>query len=127
MIKLTSLRLALTATALLCTTAQAGEPKWKKHEVNPKSEFEAAGVLDVDNDGRLDILSGDTWYQAPAWTPHKVRDVTRQGTYYNCFGTLPVDGQLRREDGLRHGLLLRERTSAGVGEPGREGQALDLP
>lgn len=90
MIRSRTIRLALLAVAL-CTAARAGEPKWKKHEVNPKSEFEAAGVLDVDNDGRLDILSGDTWYQAPAWTPHKVRDVPRQGTYYNCFGTLPVD------------------------------------
>jgi hypothetical protein len=87
-------RLTLTALALSViapTAAQADEPKWKQHTINGKSEFEAAGVLDVDGDGTLDIVSGDTWYRGPAWTPSHVRDVTRQGTYYNCFATLPMD------------------------------------
>ena len=32
-------------------------------------------MFDVDNDGKLDIVSGDTWYQAPDWKPYHVRDV----------------------------------------------------
>ena len=64
---------------------------WKQHTINGKSEFEAAGVFDVDNDGKLDIVAGDTWYQAPDWKPYHVRDVKRQGTYYNDFATLPLD------------------------------------
>ena len=78
-------------TLLMLAQAGAGEPKWKKHTINGKSEFEAAGVLDVNNDGKLDIVCGDTWYQAPDWKPHHVRDVQRQGTYYNYFATLPMD------------------------------------
>lgn len=35
----------------------AGEPSWKQHTINATSEFEAAGVFDVDNDGKLDIVS----------------------------------------------------------------------
>jgi hypothetical protein len=73
------------------TSVRADDPKWKPHTINGRSEFEAAGVFDVDNDGRLDIVSGDTWYQAPTWTPHHIRDVKRQGTYYNDFATLPLD------------------------------------
>ena len=69
----------------------ADEPKWKQHTINGRSEFEAAGVFDVDNDGQLDIVSGDTWYQGPTWKPYHVREVTRQGTYYNDFATLPLD------------------------------------
>jgi hypothetical protein len=69
----------------------AGEPRWKIHPINPQSEFEAAGAFDVDNDGKLDIVSGDTWYHAPSWKPYPVRDVARTGTYFNCFSTLPVD------------------------------------
>lgn len=68
-----------------------GEPEFKKHDINPKSLFEAAGVFDVDKDGDLDVLSGDSWYEAPGWVKHKIRDVERVGTYTNCFGTLPVD------------------------------------
>ena len=73
------------------STALGGEPRWKQHTVNAKSAFEAAGVLDVNRDGKLDIVSGDTWYEGPNWTPHHTRDVTKQGTYYNCFAALPLD------------------------------------
>lgn len=70
---------------------RAGEPEFKKVEINAKSSYEAAGVLDVDGDGNLDIVSGGAWYEAPSWKPHKVRDVARIGTYYNCFSTVPMD------------------------------------
>lgn len=48
--------LAIVTLGLTAALAQAGEPKWKKHTINPKSEFEAAGVFDVDGDGKLDIV-----------------------------------------------------------------------
>jgi hypothetical protein len=82
---------ALFAFLFFAASLGAGEPKWKKHTINGQSEFEAAGVLDVDNDGKLDIVSGNTWYQAPNWKPYHLRDVARVGTYFNCFATLPVD------------------------------------
>jgi hypothetical protein len=76
----------------LAGTVRAGEPKWKQHTINAKSEFEAAGVFDVDKDGQLDVVSGDTWYQGPDFAKsYRVRDVSRQGTYLNCFATLPFD------------------------------------
>jgi hypothetical protein len=83
----------LMALAAVCATslAAADEPKWKKHDINPRSEFEAAGVFDVDNDGKLDIVAGGSWYNAPDWTPYPVREVKKQGTYYNDFATLPYD------------------------------------
>ena len=82
---------ALTIATLGMAAAQAGELRWKKHDINPRSPFEAAGVFDIDNDGKLDIVSGDTWYRAPDWARSKVRDVSRTGTYLNCFSTLPMD------------------------------------
>src|SRR4051794_4513308 len=83
----------LLVAALLFTghVSQAGEPRWKQHEINARSAFEAAGVFDVNKDGKLDVVSGDAWYEAPAWTPHKTRTLEKIGTYYNCFATLPVD------------------------------------
>ena len=38
---------------------RADDPKWKLHSLNGRSEFEAAGVMDVDNDGKLDVVSGE--------------------------------------------------------------------
>ena len=106
----------------LCTARRAGEPKWKQHTINGKSEFEAAGVFDVDNDGKLDIVSGDTWYQAPDWTPHHVRDVARAvGTYYNCFATLPLDVNGDGNTDFVTVLLLRQERGLGR-EPGQDRQ-----
>ena len=82
-------------TALLVgswsAVAPADEPGWKKHEINARSVFEGAGVFDVDGDGKLDVVSGESWYQGPAWTPFPVRKVSRTGTYRNCFSTMPMD------------------------------------
>lgn len=43
--------------------------------INAESKFEAAGVCDVNNDGKLDIFSGGFWYEGPNWKKHFVRDV----------------------------------------------------
>lgn len=90
-----SLRLALSIplVGLLAAAplARGHEPTFRKHDINPKSIFEAAGAFDVDGDGDIDIVSGSTWYEAPSWTPHKVRDVEQVGTYMNCFSTMPMD------------------------------------
>ena len=86
---------AMAALAFISLTAMESigdEPRWKKHDINARSVFEAAGAFDVDNDGRLDIVSGDTWYNAPGWTPYPVRKLEPVGrTYRNCFATLPFD------------------------------------
>ncbi|MGC8642913.1 MAG: FG-GAP repeat domain-containing protein, partial [Isosphaeraceae bacterium] len=76
---------------LLVGASWAGEPKWKQHTVSGQSEFEAASAFDVDNDGKIDIVCGSTWYKAPTWSPRPIRDVQRVGTYYNDFATLPLD------------------------------------
>lgn len=68
-------------------------PKWRKHAINDRSPFEAAGVADFDGDGHLDVFSGDSWYAGPSWTRHKVRDVP-SGTnphYREDFADQPLD------------------------------------
>src|SRR5688572_29557637 len=80
---------------------------------------ETAAVADINKDGRLDIVSGENWYQAPAstpprteraagtpastpprteraagtpaWTKHKFRELGFSGNYIDGFSDLPVD------------------------------------
>lgn len=66
---------------------------WRKHTINDRSPFEAAGAADFNGDGLIDVFSGDSWYESPNWTRHKVRDVPA-GTnphYYEDFADLPLD------------------------------------
>ena len=52
---------------------------------------ETASVFDVDGDKRLDIVSGEFWYQAPAWTPHRFRELAFTSNYIDAFSDLPLD------------------------------------
>jgi len=61
------------------------------HTINKDSKFEAAGILDVNRDGKLDIFSGGFWYEAPLWKKHWVREVKEEGEYYYDFAALPFD------------------------------------
>jgi hypothetical protein len=52
---------------------------------------ETAAFVDINNDGRPDIVSSDYWYQAPNWEKHKIRDINWNGQYVDNFSDLPVD------------------------------------
>lgn len=52
---------------------------------------ETAAVADIDRDGRLDIVSGENWYQAPAWTKHTFRELGFSNNYVDAFSDLPID------------------------------------
>jgi HEAT repeat protein len=64
---------------------------FRLHTINADSRFEAAGVADINRDGKLDIFCGGFWYEAPVWKKHFVRDVTEEGDYFYDFANLPMD------------------------------------
>ena len=71
-----------------------GELRWKKHSINDQSPYEACGAADFNGDGKVDIFSGDSWYEAPSWTKHKVREVPAAAAnphYYEDFADSPLD------------------------------------
>ena len=94
MLKVTQNNLAWGAIVRL-STVEIAEPKLGKgfrlHVINADSRFEAAGITDINRDGKLDIFCGGFWYEAPAWKKHVVRDVPEQGDYYYDFANLPMD------------------------------------
>ena len=46
---------------------------------------EAATVADIDGDGRLDIVAGEYWYEAPKWTQHHFRELFYANNYIEDF------------------------------------------
>ena len=59
--------------------------------INAESEFSAAAALDVNADGRLDIVSGGWWYAAPNWERNRLREVERIGSRFDDYSNLPLD------------------------------------
>src|SRR5437588_12296084 len=56
-----------------------GEVAFRRHVINPDSEFMAAAVFDVNKDGKLDIVCGGYWYEAPTWKKHFLRNLELKG------------------------------------------------
>lgn len=46
---------------------------WKKTVLDPTFRSEGSAVLDVNNDGKLDVVVGEFWYEAPTWTRHEMQ------------------------------------------------------
>jgi len=90
-----TIAILLTVAVILTQPAQAAEPKlgegFKLHIINGQSRFEAAGIADINCDGKLDIFSGGSWYEAPSWKKHFVREVKFEGDYYYDFANIPID------------------------------------
>ena len=81
---------------LLALFAQASppatiHPDFEVIAIAPDSDFEACGVADFDNDGDLDIASGNAWYEAPEWTRHEISLIRSVGGYRVDFADVPMD------------------------------------
>src|ERR1700735_2420046 len=70
--------LAVLATAAVvpavprAKTAEA-EITWKKTVLDTKFRSEGVAVADVNKDGKIDVLNGEYWYEAPDWKPHEMQ------------------------------------------------------
>ncbi len=57
---------------------------WKKTVLDKKFRAEGVAVADVNRDGKMDILVGEVWYEAPDWKMHEIK---KPGDYRNGDGT----------------------------------------
>ncbi len=52
---------------------------------------ETVTVADINRDGRLDIVAGEAWYEAPDWKKHPLRQIDYTNGYIDNFSDLPLD------------------------------------
>src|SRR5690348_13260607 len=72
------------------TATRPADIPFRTQMIDPGAS-ETAAVADVNNDGRLDIVSGEHWYEAPGWTRHRFRELGFASNYIDAFSDLPVD------------------------------------
>lgn len=66
--------LGILGLCLLALSAKAAEVvSWKKSVVSKAFLSEGVAIGDVNRDGKMDILTGELWFEAPDWKPHRIR------------------------------------------------------
>lgn len=83
--------LALLGLLSLSSVARAEEPGFRRTVINADSTYFACAVMDVNADGKLDIVSGGWWYAAPNWDKHFLRDVEEIRGRFDDYSNLPFD------------------------------------
>jgi hypothetical protein len=70
------------------------EIPFEKHMLDGGAN-ETAAIADVNGDGRLDIIAGENWFEAPRWTRRPFRQIPffnpRTDNYIDNFSDLAVD------------------------------------
>lgn len=79
----------LTAT-IAWTVTRPDEIPFEKHTIDLGAS-ETATIADINGDGKLDIVSGERWFEAPSWISHKFRSLNFQDNYVDNFSDLPLD------------------------------------
>jgi hypothetical protein len=68
--------------------------RFKKIVLDREFRSEGVAVADLNRDGRLDVMAGNLWYQAPGWGPHEIQPVKQFDAakgYSNSFINFTAD------------------------------------
>ena len=77
-------------TFLLLSVSRPPEIAFEKTMLDAGAA-ESAMFADLNGDGKLDLVAGEFWYEAPAWTPHRFREIAFLNNYVDDFADLVAD------------------------------------
>jgi hypothetical protein len=89
--------LALIAVATANIVYSQSLPQFRKHVITNDFISEGVAVGDVNHDGKIDILAGTCWFEAPDWKRHEIAPTKslKPGTEYsNSFLDNSIDVNL---------------------------------
>src|SRR5262245_44080167 len=82
--------ISLARSSTVSTNDAPRWPMFQKHLLDAGAN-ESAAVADINKDGRLDIVSGENWYEAPEWKKHRMREIPFANGYIDDFSNHPLD------------------------------------
>ncbi len=82
--------IALSCLVIAAELTRPGEIPFQKHTLDLGSS-ESAAICDINGDGKLDVVSGENWYEAPTWKKHHFRDIPYLNSYIDDLSTVPLD------------------------------------
>ncbi|HEY9126363.1 MAG TPA: VCBS repeat-containing protein, partial [Acidobacteriaceae bacterium] len=82
--------LLVTVIPALLAATRPADIAFRTTQIDPGYN-ETAALADINHDGKLDMISGDSWYEAPNWTKHHLRDIDYANNYIDNFSDLPLD------------------------------------
>ncbi|SDF18901.1 FG-GAP repeat domain-containing protein [Terriglobus roseus] len=81
---------AIVSVAALLGASRPADIAFRVQMIDP-GYGETVTVADVNRDGKLDIVSGESWYEAPGWTKHPLRSINYANGYIDNFADLAMD------------------------------------
>src|ERR1035437_697062 len=82
--------LPIGAAILLVASSRPPDIAFRIRMIDPGAN-ETVAVADLNNDGHPDIISGESWYEAPAWTKHPLREIGFNSNYIDNFTDIAID------------------------------------
>ena len=80
----------LATAAILAAASRPPDITFRVRMIDPGAT-ETTAIVDINKDGRPDIISGDSWYEAPLWKKHLIRQINFTQNYVDNFSDLAVD------------------------------------
>ena len=85
-----ALLLPVAAVIFLAAASRPPDIPFQIHMIDGGAS-ETVAVADLNNDGRPDIISGESWYEAPNWTKHPLRQIDFNSNYVDNFTDIAID------------------------------------
>jgi len=84
------LTLTFVVAALLQGSRRPADLNFKKTMLDGGAA-ETAAIVDINGDGKPDIVSGEYWYANPTWKKTQFRELNFENNYIDAFSDLPLD------------------------------------
>lgn len=80
----------LSCAALLWSVRRPADVPFQKHTLDLGAN-ESCTFADLNKDGKLDVVAGENWFEAPKWTKHRFREFHFANNYIDNFSDLALD------------------------------------